>query len=151
MRLTPWCVFAFFPLAAIANPPGCKGTGLRPDGVLSASELRATQDPVSSDPVISEAHYLLYGPDSLSSEGMYRAISIPWSKARRLILLGSVTRIYVSHPDKHVYLGAKSGKSYVAKMSEPHDLSDLLKRVESLSHLASRCAAVTANNRWRGP
>ena len=86
----------------------------------------------TSDPVISEARFLLdRGPiEDISGDEMRRAISITWSQARRLLLLGTVTRLYTKYPAEGLYLGTRSKKVYFTKVTQPDDLWDLTKLVD---------------------
>ena len=131
MRLSLFLACFLSPLVAVAGPLDCKDTGLRPNHLLSASEMDlATRGTPSSDPIISEASFLLNkASDDISAEEMRRAGSISWSQARRLLLLGAVTRLH-SSPGASVYLMTRSGKFYSTKVTSPDDLWDLVRLVD---------------------
>jgi hypothetical protein len=134
MRVALLLVCWFLPLVALGSAPDCESTGLRPRGTLTATEWKTvTSNSPTSDPVILEARFLLNkGSDDLSAEELRQAVKIPWSQARRLILLGSVTRVRLAL-DSGVYLvtlRTRSGKSYSTREAAPHDLTNLVKLVD---------------------
>jgi hypothetical protein len=131
MRVALLFLCSVLPPIAVGDPLGCSNTGLRPRGVLSDSEWRAaTHGLSSSEPVIAEAAYLLKkGSDDFSTDERQRASNIDWPQARRLILLGAVNRVnYV--PGAAVYIGTRSGKVYMTKVTQPPDLLELVKLVD---------------------
>jgi hypothetical protein len=119
------------PLAAAADPLTCSNTGLRPSGVLSATEMQTvTRGIPSSDPVLSEAAFLLKrGSDDISSDQRQKASNIEWPQARRLVLLGAVNRVSYT-PGGSVYLGTRSGSVYLTRVAQQSDILDLLKLID---------------------
>ena len=87
---------------------------------------------VEGPPVVSEASFLLNrGPtEAISGDEMRRAISISWGQARRLLLLGTVNRLYTRYPAEALYVGTRSGKVYLTKVTQPDDLWSLTKLVD---------------------
>ena len=85
----------------------------------------------SVDPVISEAQFLLNkGSDAISADELGRAVPIQWAQARRLILLGSVSRIYTKYPNEGLYLATRSGKIYSTKVTPPDNLWGLTNLID---------------------
>jgi hypothetical protein len=129
MRLAILIASLLFPLMALGSPPDCRNAGLRP-GVFSTKEWElVTSSSPSSDPWISEARFLLNRPD-FSTDEIQRAVSITWPQAKRLILLGSVSRIYTKYPNEGLTLGTRSGKTYQTKVTGHDDLWKLTKLVD---------------------
>jgi hypothetical protein len=116
---------------AYPDPPQCKGLGLRP-GAFSDQEWQAVaKEPQSGDPVITEAGYLMSEPvASISAYEQHHALSIPWPKAKRLILMGAITRMYTKYAEEGLYLGSRSRKTYFTKVLKPDSLFDLLSRID---------------------
>jgi hypothetical protein len=118
-------------LPAFAGPPtNCGGAGLGP-GVLSVKEWDLVNgNAPASDPVISEARFLLKASDSISAEEIRHAVSIPWTQARRIFLLGAVSRVYTKYPAEGLYMGTRSGRIYVTKVTGSDNFWDLTKRID---------------------
>jgi hypothetical protein len=87
-------------------------------------------DSPSSDPVITEARFLLKASDSISADEMRHAVSIPWAQARRIFLLGAVNRVYTKYPAEGLYIGTRSGQIYVTKIIGSDSLWDLTKLLD---------------------
>ena len=123
-------VGCLLPFTALASAPDCRNTGLGP-GVLSMKEWElVNKDTPSSDPLITEARYLLKASDSISEDEMHRAVSIPWAHAKRLLLLGAVSRVYTKYAAEGLYMGTRSGRIYVTKVTGSDNLWDLIKLID---------------------
>jgi hypothetical protein len=131
MRFCMIIGFLAMPPLAFATSPECQKVGLGPQ-VLSNHEWDLVHDTSpSKDPVINEARFLLNkASDPISTAEMRVATAIPWAQAKRLLLLGAVSRIYTAYPNEGLYLGTRSGKVYSTKVAPPDNLWDLTKLVD---------------------
>jgi len=127
--LTLFCLT--LPIAALAGPMNCKDLGLGPDGFTGQEWDMVGKNSPSTDPVIIESQFIFHKAQApISASDKHRATPLDWPKAKKLILLGAVARIFEDYPGKSIYLAARSGRIYVTKIVGPDRLADVTAQVD---------------------
>jgi hypothetical protein len=131
------------PTALLADSLDCRSAGLNP-GVLTPQQWDALgTSSASSDPILLEGRFLFSkASKSISAKEMHNASPIPWETASKMILLGSVNRIFKDYPG--IYLATRSGRVYASKIVGVDDVMTMVTLIDPCHAFVT----VTANQRF---